>query len=275
MTPEQQWAAFQQFQAQQAAAQPAAQFPTFTPPNALQQFQQPAQSGNPGIGTPVPPAPQIEVSLDAFLGQQATAGGASLPIGDMQEGQSVTIQFKVDIDKTHIRPQTKPNSTEVLYQSDGNPRLVMVAPVVRLDNGEDAAWFVSGAHWDALKSGMAAVGCSGVPKMGDMAQITVTRKFKNKFQTISTSIKVVYARNPQATPAAPQEAAPSSVTAAPVAPVPASVPVATPSAVPPAATATIESVQPVPAAVQGQFAGLPPEVAAQLAAMTGGGSPAA
>lgn len=270
-----QFAAFQAYLAaqQNQAPAPQAQFPQYNP---LQQFQAPAASANPGVGTPVPTAPavpHIEVNLDDFLGQQSTAGGAGIPIGDMAVGQSISVQFKVDIDKTHIRPQTKPNTTEVLYQSDGNPRLVMVAPVTRLDNSEDAAWWVSGAHWDALKAGMATVGASGVPKAGDLAQITVTKKFKNKFGTTSTSIRVVYAsaKSVPTVPATPPVPVVHDVASAPVT---ASAPAAAP-VVPPTAAPTLGSVQPAPATVPDQFAGLPPELAAQLAQMTGDGNPTA
>lgn len=255
-------------QAQAAQAQIAPPAPSFPQFNGLA----PGQQAGPAFPAPTPqnatPAPQpVNAGLDDFFGQKASAGGPGLPIGEPTPiGTVFLVEFTEDISDVHVRQQTKPKSGELQWNKDNTPSLVMVAPVKRLDNGEDASWWVAGAGWSSLKSAMAAVGVQGAPKQGDRAAIQIASRYRNSFGTQSTRIQVTYqpgsrwsavtppAELVESTPAAPELPTDRPVDTSAVPATPAQAPVA---ATPPAAD--VAALSGDAAALLAQMSGTAPQ----------------
>jgi hypothetical protein len=165
---------------------------------------------------PAPAGPPAAVgTLDDFLGQPRSGGGAALKWGNKPDGYTITVQIARDVIDSDIRQQTDTRQVPQTFR-DGRPRWVMVVPVIVPPGHPEhpdgkAQWYVKGDAHNALAEAMAKSGTSAkVPEGGAWVTITKTGT-RNIGQGMSpaTTFTVVYqSPNGQAQPpAAPASAA--------------------------------------------------------------------
>jgi len=199
--------------------QPAPSYPQQAPqayaPAPPYQPQQQQQAPWMPQGPPPPAGPPAAVgTLDDFLGQPRSGGGAALKWGNKPDGYTITVQVARDVIDSDVRQQTDTRQVPQTYR-DGRPKWVMVVPVIVPPGHPEhpdgkAQWYVKGDAHNALAEAMAKSGTSAkVPEGGAWVTITKTGS-RNIGQGMSpaTTFAVQYQPpNAGQAPAAPASAA--------------------------------------------------------------------